>query len=252
MSSLEVLLVVAVLVGMSVQAAIGFGFALIVAPAAFAALSPERAVTLVVLLAIAINVLVLFTERRRRAVAGRVVATILVAAVPGVVAGAWLLERADRELLQLLVGVVVVAAAVAQAIASRRPAPPPAPSGSRPVLELGGGLAAGTLTTSVSINGPVLVLVFTRLGLRGERLRDSLAAALLGLALIALPVLLIGSEDAALPDGWVALACVPALLVGHRFGAAVFARLGDRAHARIVLIAAGLAGALSIGAALLG
>ena len=94
---------------MSVQAAIGFGFALFVAPAAFAALPPEQAVTLVVLLAIAINLLVLFAERRRRAVAGREVATILVAAVPGVVAGAWLVERADRELLQLLVGVVVLA-----------------------------------------------------------------------------------------------------------------------------------------------
>ena len=42
MSALEVLLVAAVLVGMSVQAAIGFGFAFFVAPAAFAASHPNR------------------------------------------------------------------------------------------------------------------------------------------------------------------------------------------------------------------
>jgi uncharacterized membrane protein YfcA len=250
-SALELMLVVAVLVGISIQAAIGFGFALVVAPAAFAALSPERAVTLVVALAIAINLLVLFTERRPRAVAGRSVAMILAAAVPGLFAGAWLLARADRELLQVLVGVVVVLAAVAQlaALGSGR-APAPAHRGRG--LEAAGGLAAGALTTSVSINGPVLVLVFTRLGLGGARLRDSLAAALLGLALLALPVLLLGTPDAGLPGARVSLACIPALLIGHRFGAAAFRRLDDRTHGRVVLIAAGLAGALSIAAALLG
>ena len=49
-SGLEVLVVGAVLVGMSVQAAIGFGFAFFVAPAAFAAFDPEQAVTLVLVL----------------------------------------------------------------------------------------------------------------------------------------------------------------------------------------------------------
>jgi uncharacterized protein len=252
-SSLEALLVVAVLVGMSIQAAIGFGFALVVAPAAFAALPPERAVTLVVVLAIAINLLVLFAEGRLRAVAGRSVATILVAAIPGIVAGAWLLERADRELLQVLVGVVVMAAALAQ-IAATRPRRSTGAVGPdrRTGLELGGGLAAGALTTSVSINGPVLVLLFTHLGLAGERLRDSLAAALLGLALLALPVLLIGADGAGLPGTWVSVACVPALLIGHRFGAAAFRRLDDASHRRLVLVAAALAGALSIAAALWG
>ena len=41
-SPLDVLLVAAVLVGMSVQAAIGFGFAFFVAPAAFAPSRPSR------------------------------------------------------------------------------------------------------------------------------------------------------------------------------------------------------------------
>jgi uncharacterized membrane protein YfcA len=251
MSALELLLVAAVFVGISIQAAIGFGFALIVAPAAFAALSPERAVTLVVALAIAINLLVLFTERRPRAVARRPVATILTAALPGLFAGALLLVRADRELLQVLVGVVVVVAAIAQ-IAATGPRRSRTAVAHRGGLEVVGGLAAGALTTSVSINGPVLVLVFARLGLAGARLRDSLAATLLGLALMALPVLLFGTEDAGLPDPSVSLACVPGLLIGHRFGAAAFRRLDNPTHRRVVLIAAGLAGALSIAAALLG
>ena len=81
----------------------------------------------------------------------------------------------------------------------------------------------------MSVNGPAVVLVLTRLGLRGGRLRDSLAAALLGLSVVAAPVVLVASgADRALPEGWIVLACVPALLIGHRFGAAVFRRLDDR------------------------
>jgi hypothetical protein len=246
-SALDLLLVAAVVVGISVQAAIGFGFAFFVAPAAFAAFSPEQAVTLVLLLAIAINCLVLFGERRQVRVARREVTILVAAAVPGMLLGAWVVTRADRDLLQLLVGVFVLAGAAVQALGPR-----PAASETRaPVLEVGGGLAAGALTTSVSVNGPAVVLVLTRLGLRGGDLRDSLAAALLGLSLLATPVVLVASgADRALPDGWVALACVPALLIGHRFGAAVFRRLDDDSHHRAALGAAALAGLLSIAAAL--
>jgi uncharacterized membrane protein YfcA len=245
-SALDLLLVAAVVVGTSVQAAIGFGFAFFVAPAAFAAFSPEQAVTLVLMLAIAINCLVLFTERRTVTVARREIGILLAAAVPGMALGAWVVTEADRDLLQALVGVVVLFGAGVQALGPRTSA------GHGPALEVGGGLAAGALTTSVSVNGPAVLLVLTRIGLRGGALRDSLAAALLGLSLLAAPIVLIaaGGEDA-LPDGWVVLACAPALLIGHRIGAAVFRRLDDDAHHRVALAAAAVAGLLSIAAALL-
>lgn len=241
----------AVLVGMSVQAAIGFGFAFFVAPAAFAAFDPEQAVTLVLVLGVIINVLVLWTERRETEVAGRVVAIMLAASLPGIVAGAWLVTRAEPRLLQFLVGVIVLAGAVVQAFASGRQrdrAPGPE---DRRALEVGGGFAAGVLTTSVTINGPALVLVFGALGFRGHRFRDSLAAILLGLSLLALPIVLVASDgERALPGLAVMLACIPALLIGHRFGAAVFRRLDETSHHRAALVAAGIAGVLSIAAAL--
>ncbi len=247
MSALDLLLVAAVVVGISVQAAIGFGFAFFVAPAAFAAFPPEQAVTLVLLLAIAINCLVLFGERRRVTVARREVAIMLAAAVPGMVIGAWVVTEADRDLLQVLVGVVVLIGAAVQAIGPR------SGTGHAPALEVGGGLAAGALTTSVSVNGPAVLLVLTRIGLRGSALRDSLAAALLGLSLLATPIVLVASGgDRAVPEGWIVIACVPALLVGHRIGAAVFRRLDDDSHHRVALIAAALAGLLSIAGALAG
>jgi len=206
-------------------------------------------VTLVAMLAIAINCLVLFAERRRTEIARHEVTLLVVAAIPGMVAGAWIVDRADRSALQLAVGVVVIAAAAIQAwsgaVASR--------SGRAPAVEVGGGFAAGALTTSVSVNGPAVLLVLTRLGLRGTPLRDSLAASLLGLSAIAAPLLIAtAGAGEALPEPAVAIACVPALLIGHRFGAAVFRRLDDRAHHRVALGAATVAGVLSVAAAVAG
>ena len=251
MSGLEVLVVGAVLIGMSVQAAIGFGFAFFVAPAAFAAFDPEQAVTLVLVLGVIINVLVLWTERREPEIATRAVTIMLAAAIPGMVVGAWLVTQAEPRLLQLLVGVIVLIGAAVQAVASGRQPARPRAEADGTALEVGGGFAAGVLTTSVTVNGPALVLVFGALGLRGSRFRDSLAAILLGLSLLALPVVLVASDgEHLLPGPAVTLACIPALLIGHRFGAAVFRRLDDTSHHRAALVAAGVAGLLSIVAAL--
>ena len=206
--------------------------------------------TLVALLAIAISCLVLFGERRPVAVARRPVVLIVGAAVPGMLAGAWIVTHADRSALQLAVGVVVIGAAALQALGGPRPAAGP---DRRPALELGGGFAAGALTTSVSVNGPAVVLVLTRLGLRGAALRDSVAAALLGLACLATPLLVLGAGATdALPEAWLALACVPAVLIGHRVGAAAFRRLDEESHHRLALGAAGVAGVLSVVAGLSG
>ena len=253
MSAVEVLLVAAVLVGMSVQGAIGFGFAFFVAPAAFAAFPAAQAVILVVLLGIAINCLVLFGEGRRAEVAVRATAVILGAAIPGMFVGAWVVTEVDHETLQVLVGLIVLAGALVQAFgrgAGDRPRRPG--STDAPLLEIAGGFATGVLTTSVTVNGPVLVLTYSRLGLRGALLRDSLAAALLGLSLsAALIVALVAGGEGVWPEGWVLIACIPAVLVGHRFGASVFRHLDDGSHHRAALGAAALAGLLSIGAAVL-
>ncbi len=253
MDGLELLVVAAVLVGMSIQAAIGFGFAFCVAPAAFAVYPPAQAVMLILILAIAINLLVLFAERRPTQVAASEAATIVVAAVPGALIGVWLLESLDQRLLQILVGVVILVGAAVQIRATTRARRRTFATERNAVgVELAAGFVAGMLTTSISVNGPVLVLALTHLGLRGHPLRDSLAAILLGLSLVAVAIIAatVGLSES-LPDGVILAACVPALLLGHRIGAAAFGTLTEHSHHRLALIAAGFGGLLSIAVALL-
>ena len=67
MSVVAVAAAVAVAAGAALQSAVGFGFALVCAPLLYAALSPEEAVGLLVVLAVEVNLLTLLGERRRPA-----------------------------------------------------------------------------------------------------------------------------------------------------------------------------------------
>jgi uncharacterized membrane protein YfcA len=242
--------VAAVVVGMAVQASVGFGFGFFAAPAALAAFRPATAVTLMLLLALLINALVLYTEGRKRVVGARAVALMCAWSLPGIVAGALLVRHLDASALQVAIGVAIIVAAGLQTRmtveASERPA-----HQARGTIAAGG-LVAGTLTTATSLNGPAVVLTFTRAGMRGHLLRDSAAAAFIVLGLLGTVALTaIARAGHSLPSWPLLVALVPAVVVGHRLGAALFHRLDDERHRRLVLAAAMVAGVVSVVAGLL-
>ena len=83
------LALLAALAGAVVQAATGFGFALVLSPALFAVLDPAEAVTALLLLGAALSVLVLLEGHEVRV---RLVAPMLLASLPGLALGALLLS----------------------------------------------------------------------------------------------------------------------------------------------------------------
>ena len=91
---------VATLAGAAVQSATGFGFALLAAPAFLAAVGRQEAVATVLVLSLALNVLMLAGEGRRPEVLARPLATLLAAAVPGIIGGAFLLRALSKSLLK--------------------------------------------------------------------------------------------------------------------------------------------------------
>ena len=234
---------------MAVQASVGFGFGFFAAPAALAAYPPAQAVTLMLLLALLINALVLYAEGRQREIDPRSVALMLAWSVPGIVGGALVVRHLDANVLQVLIGIGIVVAAALQTRTTKEAVGHPAHH-ARTTLA-GGGLAAGALTTATSLNGPVVVLTFTRAGMRGHLLRDSAAAAFIALAIAGTVALTtIARAGHGLPNWPVLVALVPAVLVGHRVGATLFHRLDDERHRRLVLAAAMVAGTVSIVAGL--
>src|SRR5215218_7494651 len=114
MSPLLVATAVAVMAGAALQSATGFGFALLAAPLAFAALEPREAIGLLLLLGIEIGVLTLLTEGRRPRPFVRRCAVVLAWAVPAAVAGVAVLRALDAVTLQVAVSIGVAATLIAR------------------------------------------------------------------------------------------------------------------------------------------
>jgi uncharacterized membrane protein YfcA len=241
-----VLAAAAAFAGASVQSATGFGFALILGPALFAVLGPEQAVSALLVLGLALNVLVLSDSRRAR-VRWRALVPALLAAVPGLVAGALILTALPKPVLQATVGAAVIVAALVQ-LRSRRPvAEPHEPS-------LGGacavGLASGALTTSTSVSGPPLVLWFEAQGLRPAEMRTSLAICFLALNLAGGAALIAAGGTGALAGAELLLPLLGLVVAGYLTGARAFRRLDPGRFRLVVFGLVIVAGAASLAAGL--
>jgi uncharacterized protein len=233
----------AVLTGAAVQSATGFGFALVASPALFAVLDPYEAVSALLALGLALNLLVLL-DRGPGSVRRRPLAPLLLGALPGLVLGVVLLDSLSKAALQIGVGIAVVVAVLVQLrLGSGRE------DGRR---ELGPGAAAftgftsGALTTSISVSGPPIVLWLDARGVGPAEFRATLAAAFLALNLAGWVVLLAGAGAGALAEPSLLFALLGLVLVGHFVGALLFRRLDSgsfRVAVLALVVAAGLASA---------
>jgi uncharacterized membrane protein YfcA len=237
----------AVLAGATVQAATGFGLALIAGPALVAVLDPTEAVTTLIVLSTTTTLLLLLVRRGPRpAVRWADVRVVTLAAVPGVLAGVLVLAVVSKPALQLAVGVGVLAAVGLQVL--RRPA-----HGRTTAswwTTLGVGLTAGVLTTTTGTNGPPLVLWLERRRPAPAEMRDTLAVLFLALNLLGAAVLAASGRagQALRPD--VVLVLLAAAVVGHVVGRRLFHLLDVRRFRVAGLTLSALAGAASIAAAL--
>jgi uncharacterized membrane protein YfcA len=244
------LVALSALAAATIQASTGMGFALVLGPACFALLDPADAIVALTALGLALNLLVLFGERRRPVVAWGEVRPILLAAAPGAVLGVALLRALPKPALQIGVGVAVVAAGLVRAAGQRRAV---AATPGHPHARLALGFATGTLTTSAGVNGPPIALWLTRRGLPPAQVRDSLSAAFLGLSLIGgavlAPVLAATGEDVR----WSLLAAgLVSVVAGHAVGRRVFALLEGHRYEPLLVAIALAAGTASIVAGVTG
>lgn len=244
------LLALATVAGATLQSAAGFGFALVLAPAVFAVLEPDEAVTTLLVLGAALNLLVLYSERRPRQPLGGEVTILLAWAVPGLVLGALILAALSRPALQVAVGVLVLLAAVVQARTTARRHPSP-DSSTATASRAAAGLTTGVLTTTTGTSGPPLLLWFEHIGATPGQLRDSLSTTFLALNALGTAALLAPGGAALRLDAGTVAALLALTALGQLAGRAIFARLDHgrfRAVGLALVLLTGLA-SIAVGAA---
>lgn len=234
-------------IGAFVQSASGFGFALVLSPALFAVLEPVEAVTALLVLGLALNLLVLFERGRSEHVDWRALVPMLLAAIPGLAVGAVALTQLAKEVLQVAVGVAVIAAAGWQLRQRRQHERPRLPA----VAGWAVGFTSGALTTSISVSGPPIVLWLEARGVRPEEFRASLAASFLALNLAG-GALLLAVEGGGALDLATVLPLLALVVVGYAVGALAFRRIDRERFFTLVLALVAGTGAASILAGLIG
>lgn len=217
-----VALMVAVVVGATVQGSLGFGLGLVAAPVA--AMVDTRLVPGPVLLAVVpLTMLVAFTDRSR--LDWRAVQWAVVGRVPGTVLGVWALASLpEREMV--IVFSVAVLAAVGLSVAGWRIRP-----GRRTLLVAGA--ASGFMGTITSIGGPPMALVFQRE--EAAQLRATLAAYFVIGSVLSVVFLAAGGE-LGMTELRLSLLLVPGVLVGFALSR-VAARHLDRGRTRTAVLA---------------
>jgi len=236
----------AVLAGATLQSATGFGFALVTAPVLFAAFAPGTALTLLTLLAPVLSLLVLLSERRGIDVRWRAIVPLALWGIPGLALGVVILRAVDKPVLQVAVGAAVVAAAALELRGRAPAAAEPAPWPAAPV-----GVVAGTLSTTVGVTGPPVLLYLLRTDADQHQLRDSLAATFLLFTPTVALALAVGGRLRLDDIGAVEVVVLLALVVvGRPLGRWLFLRMDAQRFRAVALGLALLAGVASVVAGL--
>lgn len=240
--ALEIAAGVAVLAGAALQSATGFGFALVSAPLLFAAVQPEQALGLLIVLGLIVNGMTLGTEGRRPQPLVHDSTVILGFGIPGVFVGLAALQALSTTALQIGVTLGVFATLAVRALARRRGAVGQGdpPRWAAPVA----GFTSGVLTTSTNTSGPPIVLYALVRGATPVQTRDTLTVTFIGFALLGAAALAIGGTDW-VPHPAALAALVPAVVIGHLAGRPIFSRIEGHHYEPVltgVLIATALAG----------
>lgn len=236
-------LAAATLIGVGVQSTVGFGFAFFVAPALFFTGSAAQAVIILLALGTLVNLLMLYGEDRPRTRGfWPAVVPVVMWSLPGLAAGYLGLVLVPKAALQILVGVVIVAAC-----ASRAGRAETAEGGRITGSAALAGLSSGALTSSTGLNGPPLLPWATRHSGTPNELRHLVAAGLLALNTMGFLLVAIGGGNGGLGSAGIVFAVlVPMVLLGHRAGRFMLARLDAADHRKIVLLAAAVTGTASV------
>ena len=205
----------------------GFGFALIAVPLLTLLLTPKVVVTTLLLLGLVNGVLILVQTWRW--LKPRRIWPLLVGGVVGAPLGTTLLLALDADLLQALIGVVVVLSALALAAGLRWQVQDERRAAA------GAGLLSGVLAGSTGIGGPPVILFFANQDIPKQVFRANITLFFLTLGISNLISQSLGGLVTR-PVLSYTLWLLPALLGGTWLGTWLADRVSERLFRKITLI----------------
>jgi len=211
-----------------VNGALGYGFSSITVPLALLFLSNRALNPALVVIEVALNAYVIWTNRAALPRVWRRVLPVTIGLAPGVVLGTLIIARVSPDWLKLLTYVVLLPPILLQAAGSRRPIQAERSAG----FMFGGGL--GVLYAVTTISGPPLAVVLNNQGFSKQEFRAALGvvrlaeSTLTAIAYLAAGLFVRGSLGL-LP--WI----LPSVLVGVPLGAVAIQHVRSETFRRVCM-----------------
>jgi uncharacterized membrane protein YfcA len=227
------------------QAAGGFGFAVLATPLFLLFVEPARAIQLVIIVTAALSIVVL--PGLHRAVAPRLLLRLTLGSLAGLPLGLIAFRYADPRLVRAVVGAVIVAFAALLALSRHRLRRQP-PFGARPVLDLAAGAVSGAATALIGMSGPPVLMYLLLVGTPPRTAR----ATLLSFFALAYGATLVShAATIGIPAAtWLgAGVLIPFALLGGFAGRSLGDRLGAEAFTALAIGLLGAAGLYTLAAA---
>jgi len=229
------------------QAAGGFGFAVLAAPLFLLFVDPPRAIQLVIIVTTALSTVVL--PGLRRAIAPGLLVRLAVGGLAGLPLGLIAFRHTDPVLIRAAVGVIILAFAMLLGLSRRRGrGRTQAPFRMGPSLDLSAGAISGIATGLVGMAGPPVLIYLLLGGASPRAVRATLLSffALSYAATLVTHLLTIGIPAAT----WLAAGIlIPFAFLGGFVGRPLGDRLGAKAFAMLATALLTIAGLYTLAAA---
>jgi len=229
--------------GVLSQRTVGFGVPSFLIPILLVYFSPPTALITFLLVATTSNLLVTFAHKDKREILWPVVLRLFIAAIPGLVIGAIIVNHIDKSLAQIIVGVFVIAGLSIQEFVF--PKPTMSLQVSRGITL--SGFVAGVLNSSVGVSASALVLWFRTHICTPNQLRHNLAMIFMLMNIVSFISIYATKPSSLTARPFVTfIELLPVIVVGNYTGHLLAKRIDAKQFEKIVFVAIVATGALSI------
>ncbi|HUC20745.1 MAG TPA: sulfite exporter TauE/SafE family protein, partial [Candidatus Polarisedimenticolaceae bacterium] len=230
--------------GVIAQTIVGFGIAAFLIPTLFILFNPPIAISIVLLTSSVLCLIILINERHTSGLIWPVVLRLFVAAVPGLILGAYVVTHSNKGILLIAIGVLIIMTAVLQEYAFPQPTKPLAVS--KGIIM--SGFTAGILN-SASATAPAPLVLWMRSHISTpNQIRHNLAAIFLLMNAASVPAIyFFRHSPLSLKGLGVAGLLIPVIIAGYFIGKLLVDRINTDQYKKLVLAAVMLSGVVSIG-----
>lgn len=240
-----IIIAVMAFIGAIVQAVIGFGMLLFLAPTLLIFLSPTTAITAALLAGLVIALIILLGERRKGEIVANYLPYLVLASLPGILIGTYILAHISKAYLLIIVGLTVIISLVLQQLSFSKPNPSYR-SAKWMALTC---FIAGIFNASTSMSGPALALWLRSFSTNIHEIRDTFSISFIFLNIVSLISINLAKPHSITSQSLLIMVLlVPIIVLGHRAGIMILKRI-QVDHFRVAIslsiLTAGLIGLIS-------